>query len=280
MNEPCVFIIIVNWNGMDITLECLSSLRQLSYSNSVIVLVDNASTDNSVQAVKQFAPEVTVLEMPQNLRFAGGNNQGIRHALERGADYILLLNNDATVDKDCLSQMVSRMLTDRRIAMVSPKIYYYSRPDTLWYAGGRISSWMGIMYHVGLREKDRGRYDSATDLDFATGCCVLVSRELVENVGMLDESYFMYAEDADWSMRARMAGYRIVFEPKAFVWHKVSVTAGGSMSWYKLKNKFLSNMRFFGRYAAWYQWTVFPWMSMLINAGLTMRELLAFHRRP
>ena len=280
MNEPHVFIIIINWNGKDIALECLSSLRQLSYTNYAIVLVDNASTDDSVQAVKQSAPDVTVLEMTQNLRFAGGNNRGIRYALETGADYILLLNNDTTVDRHCLSHMVSRMQSDRCIGMVSPKIYYHSRPDTIWYAGGRISTWMGIMYHLGIRERDRGQYDSTTDLDFATGCCVLVSRELVERIGTLDESYYMYSEDADWSMRSRRAGYRIVFEPKATVWHKVSVTAGGDLSWYKLKNKFLSNMRFFGRYSAWYQWPVFPWMSMLINAGLTTRELLALHRRP
>ncbi len=272
--EPRVAVIIVNWNGKEITLECLSSLRKLSYPTYNIILVDNGSTDGSVEAVRRLFPDVTILAMGKNLRFAGGNNRGIRHALEQGAELLLLLNNDTIIDPYCLSHMVSRIRSDKRIGMVAPKIYYHTSPNTIWYAGGRISTWTGRFYHTGIRETDSGQYDTVRETEYATGCCVLTTREVVKKIGLLDESYYMYAEDADWSMRAFKSGYRIVFEPNAKVWHRISATAG-DLSWYKMKNKFLSNMKFFGRYATWYQWLLFPWMSVLINATVVSKHMLS-----
>jgi GT2 family glycosyltransferase len=134
--------------------------------------------------------------------------------------------------------------------------------------------WTGTMRHVGIRERDDGRFDAAGETGYASGCCFLAKRGTFEAVGMLDESYYMYSEDADWCMRVRRAGFRIMYEPRARVWHKVSVSAGGHLSAFKLWNKFFSNLRFFARYASWYHWLVFPWMNLLVNGLAAARYLM------
>jgi GT2 family glycosyltransferase len=135
------------------------------------------------------------------------------------------------------------------------------------------------MKHRGIREVDRGQYDEAAEIGYTTGCCILTRREVIEKVGMLDESYSMYTEDADWSTRVRRAGYSIAYEPQAKVWHKLSVSSGGHLSWFKMKNKYLSNMRFFARYATWYQWLVFPWASLLVNGFAALKYLFTARGR-
>jgi GT2 family glycosyltransferase len=273
-SQPFVFVIIVNWNGRDITLDCLDSLRGISYRNVRTVVVDNGSRDGSVQAIRSRFPDVVVLEMNENLRFAGGNNAGIRHALAGGAELLLLLNNDTTVDAEFLSVMVSRLTSSESVGAVAPKIYYHSEPTRIWFAGGLISMWTGTMKHVGIREIDTGQHDRSREIEYTTGCCILTKREVVEKVGVLDESFAMYTEDADWSMRVRRAGYTIIYEPKAKVWHKLSVSSGGHLSWYKMRHKFVSNLRFFSRYAAWYQWLVFPWANVLVNGYAAIKYIL------
>ncbi len=278
MDQPLVYIIIVNWNGKAVTLECLGSLRKLAYPNFRIVLVDNASTDGSVAAVRQSFPDVEVLEMSENLRFAGGNNEGMRHALDQGAAMVLLLNNDTIVAEDFLTRLVSRICTEPSAGMVAPKIFYYTDPDRIWFAGGEISMWTGTMQHTGIRHTDDARFNTVQEIDYATGCCILTTREVISRVGMLDESFFIYGEDADWSMRVRRAGYKIYYEPAAHVWHKVSVSSGGHLSGFKMRNKFTSNFRFFARYASWYHWLVFPWMNLLVNGFAAVKYILTARR--
>jgi len=263
--EPLVWIVLVNWNGGDVTLDCLASLRAVTYGRRQILVVDNASTDGSVSAIHAQYPEVAVLSLPENRRFAGGNNAGIRHALDQGAEFIVLLNNDTTVDGTFLSRLMGAFHSHPNVGMVAPKIYYHDQPATLWYAGGHISFWTGTMRHIGIREQDHGQYDVTCDTGYATGCCLLTSREVLDRIGLLDESYSMYTEDADWSVRAQRAGYRILYEPGAKVWHKLSVSAGGHLSRFKLTHKFMSGFRFFARYASWYHWLTFPWLSILVN---------------
>lgn len=274
-SEPLVWIIIVNWNGRDVTLDCLASLRAVTYGNRKVLVVDNGSTDDSVPAIQRQNPEVVVLPLPENRRFAGGNNAGLKYALSRGGECFLLLNNDTTVHPGFLEPLVECLSSDPSTGIVAPKIFYYGDPSRLWYAGGRISFWTGTMRHRGIRELDDGRYNARTATDYATGCCLLVRKDFVERAGLLDESYHMYTEDADWSMRGRRQGYSIVFEPRSMVWHKLSVSAGGHLSWYKMKNKLLSNFRFFARYAAWYQWLIFPWVSLIANGLTALRYLLS-----
>jgi GT2 family glycosyltransferase len=273
-HDPLVVIILVNWNGRDLTLDCLRSLSATTYQHHRCIVVDNASSDGSLEAIQRLFPDVIVLPLPENQRFAGGNNAGIQRALELDADLIMLLNNDTTVAPDFLSHMVDRISTDPTIGIVAPAIYYHNAPDIFWFAGGVISFWTGTMKHLGIREKDRGQYEGARTVDYASGCCILTTRKVIAAIGTLDTSYFMYAEDADWCMRVRNAGYSIMFEPKAKVWHKLSVSAGGHTSWFKMKNKFLSNFRFFGTYARWYQWLFFPWLTVFSNAFAAFRYFL------
>lgn len=272
--EPLVCIILVNWNGKDDTLECLASLRRQTYASRRILVVDNASTDGSAQAIHSLYPEAELLELPENRRFAGGNNAGIRRALEAGAEYVLLLNNDTTADGDMVRNLVRAIRSWPGAGMVAPKIYYHTTPGLLWYAGGVISFWTGTMRHTGIREEDRGQHDTPGETGYASGCCLMVSREVIEQIGLLDESYFIYAEDADWSIRARRAGYKILYEPTARLWHKISVSAGGHLSSFKLRHKFLSNFRFFSRHARWYHWVTFPWLNIPVNALAAMAYLL------
>ncbi|HEX9657184.1 MAG TPA: glycosyltransferase family 2 protein [Bacteroidota bacterium] len=269
-----VFIVIVNWNGREVTLDCLRSLKKLTYREFTIIVVDNASSDGSVESLRSKFPDIIVLEQSNNLRFAGGNNVGIKYAMEHGAEAVLLLNNDTTVHPEFLTHLVERLEGDHATGMVAPKIYYHDDKNRIWFAGGEISFWTGTMKHTGIRKTDRGQHDQHRKIDYATGCCVLVRSSVIEKVGMLDESYFIYTEDADWSMRVSNAGYSILYEPAAKVWHKLSVSAGGHLSSFKIKNKFISNMRFFARYASWYHWLVFPWMSVVANGMAALKYFL------
>jgi GT2 family glycosyltransferase len=275
---PLVFIILVNWNGRQVTLECLASLTEIAYKKCKVIVVDNASDDGSVDAIQARFPSTIILAQKENLRFGGGNNIGIRYALEQGAELICLLNNDTTVDKDFLTHLVHCIQSDKKCGMVAPKVYYHDEPNRIWFAGSEISMWTGTMRHVGIREVDHGQRDASREIDYATGCCLLARKEVIEKVGMLDETFFMYTEDADWSMRARRVGYSIMFEPKSRVWHKLSVASGGHLSFFKMKNKFISNFRFFFRYASLPQKLVFPWMSVLVNGWAAIKYFFAAGR--
>jgi GT2 family glycosyltransferase len=278
--EPLVYIVLVNWNGRQVTLDCLDSLQHLTYGNTSVVVVDNGSIDGSVDAIRQLYPSVLLLEMRKNLRFAAGTNAGVRFAMEHGAELILLLNNDTTVAGDFLTHLVARMQADPVTGLVAPKIYYHDEPSRIWFAGGIISMWTGTMRHIGIRESDTGQFNTARAIDYASGCCILARREVIEKVGTLDEAFFMYTEDADWCVRVRKAGYRIMYEPTARVWHKLSVSTGGHLSWYKMKNKFIGNFRLVARHAAWYQWLVFPWLNVLVNALAALKYLATTRKTP
>jgi GT2 family glycosyltransferase len=273
-DQPRVTIIILSWNQQAVTLACLASLSRLTYPRLHLLLVDNGSTDGTPEAVRGVYPAVEVLVLPENRLFAGGNNAGIRHALDQGAEMVLLLNNDTEVEPGFLEPMVARARSAPRCGMVAPKIYYHSDPRRLWYAGGEVSFWTGTLWHVGLREIDNGQHDAGGETGYATGCCVLVPREVIQRCGMLDETFRMYTEDADWSWRIRAAGYSIQYEPAAHVWHKISVSTGGHLSGYKMTRKYVSNIRFMARHARWYHWLTFPWLNILSNAAAAGRYLL------
>jgi len=260
---PQVFILLVTWNGREDTLACLHSLQNITYPQHDIVLVDNASSDGTVEAVREAFPGVHLIANPENRRFAHANNQALEFALQRGADYVLLLNNDTEVAPDFLEPLVQHAESDAGIAMVGPKIYYHQPPDRLWFAGGGISLWRGKIWHYGLRETDRGQWDTPRDVDYLTGCCLLARRACVERIGLLDTGYFMYAEDADWCMRAHRAGFRVVYEPKSRVWHKISSSSGGQqvpggLTAFKAYHRVRSMLRFFRRWARWYHWLSIP----------------------
>ena len=168
-------------------------------------------------------PWAAVLENKANLGFTGGNNRGIQEALRRNPDYVLLLNNDTTVDAAFLSELVKAGESEQTIGVLCPKIYYYDRPNVLWYAGGRLSLSRGVSVHYGFREPDKGQYDIAREVNFVTGCAFFIKREVIEKIGLLDETFFCYSEDADWSLRAVKAGYKGLYVPSSRIWHKIGM---------------------------------------------------------
>lgn len=272
--EPYVYIIVLNWNGLPDTLACLRSLSNIRYENYRVCVVDNASTDASVATIRSEFPQVEIIENERNLRFAEGNNVGIRHALAQGAVYVLLLNNDTTVDPGLLQALVPAAEAETEVGMVGPKIYYFDQPDLIWSAGGEISFWKGKIHHRGLRQKDSEKFDRVAEVDYLTACALLVKRAVIERVGLLDPEYYIYVEDADWCERARRAGFKLLYVPGARVWHKVSASSGGGMTAFKVTNKVRSHFLFFRRYARWYHWFTLP---LFVGSGavwFALKQLL------
>jgi GT2 family glycosyltransferase len=224
-----IAVVIVNWNGRSLLDACLGSILGQAPPPELIFLVDNGSTDGSAEHVRSVWPTVSVLETGTNLGFAGGNNVGIRAALAAGADAVLLLNNDAQLLPGAIESLGSSLDRDSpRISAVAPKILYRSAPDVIWAAGGRLDWWRGVSVDRGLNERDAGQYDRAEEVQSATACCLLVRSDVFREIGLLDETYFMYFEDADFSARLRRAGRVIAYQPQARVLHDVFGSSGGA----------------------------------------------------
>jgi hypothetical protein len=187
--------------------------------------VDNASSDGSGDRLHKEFPTIQYFRSKENLGFAEGNNVGIRLALKHGADYVALLNNDTVVDSKIVEALLDCAEGAPGIGVQSGKIYFFSDRTKIWYAGGVLNIPRGLGTHRGLNEEDLGQYDNVNETGFATGCLMFFSRKALEDVGLLDSRFFLYCEDCDWCIRARRKGYRIVYNPKAVVWHKVSSTS-------------------------------------------------------
>ncbi len=267
---PLVVAIVLNWNGRDLTLDCLASLRRQTYPALQIVVVDNGSSDGSVAAIAAAFPTVIILEAGGNLGFCGGNNLGMEWALAHDADFVLLLNNDAWFDPALTQELVSAAQADAQIGLAGPKIYQARAPHLLWSAGGRVTFWGNVTAMRGFGQPDRGQFDAGADVDYLPGCGILARRQFLLTVGLLDPAYFAYYEDADWAMRARQAGWRVRYTPTARMWHIGGASAGG---FYNPREKYLSGVnavRFMRRYAGAGQWTLFlislalgiPWLFL------------------
>jgi GT2 family glycosyltransferase len=221
-SAPKVSIILLNWNSYDVTEDCLLSLRELNYQNVEVVLVDNGSTDGSVEEISRNFPELRLIKNDKNLGFTGGNNVGIRDVLDRGTDYILLLNNDTVVAPDFLAELVRVAESDAKIGMLNPKIYFFEPRDRIWYAGAIHKCWWSFPKIIGLHKRDNGNYDQIREVSFVTGCALLIKAGVVRQIGLLDEMFFFGFEDVDWSVRAIQAGFKAVFVPSSVIWHKDS----------------------------------------------------------
>ncbi|MFC1557970.1 glycosyltransferase family 2 protein [candidate division KSB1 bacterium] len=244
MEQPLVYIILLNWNGYYLTRECILSLFKISYTNYKIIVVDNYSEDDSYSKLKsEFDGDIVFIANESNLGFTGGNNVGITRALENNADYILLLNNDTIVDEQFLDELIKMAVSDDRIGILGPKIYYYSEPEVIWFSGGRFNKLKGGMSVDGMGVSDNGQYDDVADVDYITGCALLMKSEMVRRIGILDEVYFIYAEEADFCFRANRNGYRVVYIPSSKVWHKVAQSFKGNYTpfylYFQSKNRLL-----------------------------------------
>lgn len=227
---PKVGIVISNYNGWQDTVQCLESLEKQTYRDFEIILLDDASTNDSVQQLQQRLPANTVF-LPQqaNSGFAAVNNVGMRRALADGCDWVLLLNNDTVAAPDFLETLLRQTPAG---AVSCPKMLFLDPPDEIWFAGGELDRTTGKVRHLGGHEKDGPAFAEKKQVSFITFCCVLLPRQVIEQVGFLDETLFMYCEDVDYCIRLADAGVPLWFLPDARIWHKAGGSAGGMLSVY------------------------------------------------
>ena len=229
LSPPHVAIVILNWNREADTLECLESLARIDYPSFSVLVVDNGSTDGSPDAIERWGREnlpLTLIRNAENRGFVRGSNQGMRHALATGTDYVFLLNNDTVVEPDVLVNLVRAAERSDDIGMAGPKIYKYGEERVLDSAGTRTIPWLAQGFLQGHGEEDRGQFDSSAEMPYITGTALLVKRAVLEKAGMMDEDYFHYFDDFDWGVRTRKAGYRLLMAPEAAIYHKGAGTIG------------------------------------------------------
>jgi len=256
-----VGIVILHYKDMKDTIQCLDSVLKAEDKGLEIklFLVNNSPEEESIKDIPK-TNKLTLVNSPKNTGFAGGNNLGIKRALLWKADYLVLLNNDTRISKNLLTNLVKQAGKSEKIGLVSPKIYFekgyefhkdrYKRDQlgkVIWYAGGKID-WQNMMgKHIGVDEVDKGQFDKEKEIDFATGCCLLVKKEVFERIGLFDNKLFLYQEDLDLSIRARKAEYRILYSPKAHLWHKNSGSSGSGSTlhdYYLTRNRLLIGWRY------------------------------------
>ena len=234
--HPFVSIIVLNWNGMDYLEKCLQSLMCLTYPNYEVIVVDNGSSDGSPDMVKRSFPNVKLITNKSNLGFAKGNNVGIKAS--RG-DLIVLFNNDVVADSSWLFELVKTAISSHNIGVASGIILQGKPSDIIWSAGIKIDAFTGNDWRIGYGKK-LNQLEKVEDLDYFSACALLIRRDVVEKIGLLDEGYFFYGEDADWAFCARRAGYKCKLAPSAIVWHEGSMTSKRTpikrYYWYNLSN--------------------------------------------
>ncbi len=274
MDPRTVHVIILNWNGRDVLGPCLESLKRVTDPPLEIIVVDNGSTDSSQDIVGEKFPGVELIENGRNLLFAAGNNVGIAAALDRGARYILLLNNDTEVDPEFAAEMLAAF-DDPRIGIAGPKIFYFDDPGRIWYGGGGFNRLTGVPFHHSLRRLDTSFEDAPGRTAWVTGCALMARREVYEEIGSLDPSYTIYCEDVDFCLRAAEAGWKLSYIPSAKVWHKVSSSSGGGMTPFKLENRIASTVKLFSRHRPlWWRALLFP-VHIAGFLGLSLGLLLS-----
>ena len=236
---PSVAIVILNWNAENYLAGCLRAVEQLDYPNFEIIVVDNASTDNSIQLLQQQFPHIKTVQNPTNAGYSVGNNVVLRDV---AADFVLIINPDIIVSKKLLHELISAMLAEPQIGVAGCKLTY---PDSnvLQHAGGFLSAPLALPNHFGLREEDSGQFDEQRDVDYVIGAAFAVRKEVLQTVGLLDEGYFLYFEEVDFCTRAKRAGYRVVYVPTATAVHEESVTISQESDAY-LQTMYISRWRY------------------------------------
>ncbi len=250
MNMDKISVILVNYNGKKYNDKCIESiLRSTIASNLQVVVVDNASTDHSLELLQDRWKEnsqVKIIPLDKNYGFSKANNVGIEWAMGNGAEYFLILNNDTEVAEDALEKMIE--IQKKTGAIIVPKIVYADHPDTIWCAGGSFSKVIWKPVQRGINQKDTGQYDQSMKCSFANGCSMLLSGKLIRKLGLLDEQFFLYYEDTEYSLRARQKGVPIWYCAKALIYHKVNGSTMGNEkpdnAYYITRNWLICNRKY------------------------------------
>lgn len=249
-----IAVILVDYNGIKDTIACIDSIKASDcYGDITIVVVDNASKNNEAEEIGRKYNDVIAIRSPENGGFSEGNNIGIRYALDNGAEYITLLNNDTIIDKKMISTLKSKCQSD---VVAVPQMLYYDEPNKIWYGGGRIDYWTGNAKHDCMNQVDAPMVERI--VTFATGCCMMINATTLHKVGLLDESYFMYCEDTDFCIRLSLASIKIKFIPTAKLWHKVSSSTGGSDSPFSTYYMTRNRLNYVKKYKEQFYITAYP----------------------
>jgi GT2 family glycosyltransferase len=270
--SPRVAAVVVNYDGREVTLDAVASLRRMRYPAWDLVVLDNASRDGSPRALAAAYPDLLQLAVGVNRGSSAGYAAAMEWAFGNGYDYVLLLNNDIEVDPDMLAELVRLAESDAQIGAVGPKCYFHGEPTRLWSAGGVLRFRQSITRERGYGELDRGQYDADGDVDYVNGCAILIRREAAAAVGGWDPVFFICVDDADFCTRLARAGWRCVFAHRARLWHRVAWTTGG----YTPGRNFQlarSGALYARRYARWWQWPGFLAFSLAAFAAAFLREL-------
>jgi GT2 family glycosyltransferase len=269
---PRVACVVVTYNGRELVLQALASLRRMSYARFDLFAVDNGSTDGSEAAIRAAFPEVGVWRRQDNRGSASGYAHGLERAIAQGYDYVLLLNNDIEVRPDLLDHLVRVAESDGAIGCVGPKCYYFSDRERLWSAGGILRFRESVTRERGTQELDRGQYDRDEEVPYINGCAILIRTSAALAVGNWDPLYFVCVDDADFCTRLRRAGFRCFFAHRAVLYHMVAVSTGG----YTAARNFelgRSSALYVRRYARPGQFAAFLLFSALALPWAWLREL-------
>ncbi|HSC77769.1 MAG TPA: glycosyltransferase family 2 protein [Candidatus Acidoferrales bacterium] len=253
---PLVAVIVLNWNNWPVTVECLESLRRATYAQCRVLLVDNGSSDDSEKVLRARFPDLELLQTGANLGYAGGNNAGMRRALKLGADYLCLLNNDVVVEPDFLEPLVAAMEADPQLGIVGGLQCSYSDRRIIETSGAYFNLFTGRMRNANAGEVDQGQCNQAKSVDFICGAALLARASLALAIGLLDERFFLVAEDADWCLRARRAGWAVRYIPGSKIYHRVAATRESQprTTWYYTLRNVIWLVR---RHASWAQFLVY-----------------------
>jgi len=271
MAAPIVISVILNTSHRDDTLECLASLQKNCYPNQRALLLDNASSDGTVDAVGHRMPAVQIIGLSENLGYAGNNNVGIDASIEQGADWVFVLNEDTWLAPDCISRLVKAGESDPTIGIVGPMVYHADEPDVIQSAGGRLDKYFRE-WHLGRDERDQGQFAAPHLVEWISGCGIMVRRAVIEQVGSLDARFFYFAEELEWCVRARRAGWKVLHVPQAKLWHK-GVTRNHqpkpSVTYYATRNRLLLLLKHHASLAAW-----------IVNVGQLTGTLASWTMKP
>jgi GT2 family glycosyltransferase len=284
---PKISIIVLNWNGLADTIECLESLRQITYPNYGVIVIDNGSSGDDAQVIKQkFGDYIWLIKNDKNYGFTGGTNIGIKYALEKSQpDYILSLNNDTIVEPQFLDRLVEAMEGDNSIGIAGSKVYYYDDTSRILSLGMMIIMKIGMAYSIGKGEIDSNEISQQYDVDYVD-TCLLIRSDVIGQIGLFDESYFCYWEDADYCIRAKKAGYKVRCAPESKIWHKKAIKkktidkisegmrVSASAQYYITRNSF----RFMRRYATKRQYLSFFTFFFGCYFWLMLVALILFYR--
>jgi GT2 family glycosyltransferase len=282
-------IIILNWNQEEYTLRCLQSISPLKYDCIELqtYLVDNNSKSLNEELMKQALPDLKIIRLPENIGYTGGNNVGIKIALDDMCEYILVANNDTIFTSDLIPELTLTMKSDEKIASVSPKVLFYKEHNKIQFAGGHLNLYLGQFKHIGYNSNDNGAHDTEKEINFFSGCAVLLRSATIRELGGFKDTYFAYCEDAEMSVRIRKSGYKLFYNGHASIYHDESPSLGGYLNpvaFYLSKRNSLYLVNEHGNFMerlvfTVYSHTIFLFMTMAYSIIKKRSDILKMYLR-